>query len=318
MSIIHSTFNSRNSDVTILGGTEPVNHKSLPISVVLLNRGGKYYRSAYFSYLESLGLTSVISFETTGYSYELESLSVRYPSVKFALLNQPETTGGMINIGIGESTYNQVLVLWNDMKLVKNSLSDSVLQNSIEKKFVSISPLFMTTKMETMPCKMVPVIENKNLVINPEKYVRDLSPTIYPWDFAGIYNKKEFMSVGGFDIEFSDPYWQNLDFGFRCAMWGYQNVISTVFKVTYQNQTEGEVIVKNTDYSRFYLKNLAPVYRKNKIDIPFMGVFPFIFKSGKRTSESWSEYIKIKKWVRDNGSKFKQDAKSVIQDWESE
>ena len=96
------------------------------------------------------------------------------------------------------------------------------------------------------------------------------------------------------------------------------NVISTVFKVTYQNQTEGEVIVKNTDYSRFYLKNLAPVYRKNKIDIPFMGVFPFIFKSGKRTSESWAEYIKIKKWVRDNGSKFKQDAKSVIQDWESE
>ena len=68
--------------------------------------------------------------------------------------------------------------------------------------------------MENLPVQMVPALKGSSFQVEPMPCFRDSLPTVYPFDFTGIYNRDKFIRMGGFDHAIANPYWQNLDFGF--------------------------------------------------------------------------------------------------------
>lgn len=317
MNTIPIIFNERKVPHTIVGGTiKKSDEDNSQFTVILLNRGGRYYRSAVFQNLENAGFTSVISIELSNEPYDIENLSIRFPRVKFLVPLEKVTIGEMINTGIAETSSPYVFVVWNDIRVSPSSVTNRLLEKMKEDTVLCIAPVLTSTKLESLPVQMVPALNKHSFQVEPMPCFKDNSPTIYPFDFIGIYNREKFIQLGGFDYTIPNPYWQNLDFGFRTHLWGEKITLSSTFRLTYDGEAPTEDITTDSSYLRFYLKNLAPKFRKDEAYLPYSQFFLYAGKSGTNLLEAWAIFKMVEKWITLNKFRFVQDANKITEIWE--
>lgn len=317
MSTIPVIFNERKVPHTIVGGTvRKTDEDSSPFSVILLNRGGRYYRSAVFSNLEAAGCSSVISVELSSEPYDIENLSVRFPSVKFLVPLEKVTIGEMINTAMAEVSSPLVLVVWNDVKVTPSSIPARLVARVREEGTLCAAPVLSSERLETLPVQMVPALNRASFQVEPMPCYRDASPTVYPFDFMGIYNREKFIQLGGFDHTIRNPYWQNLDFGFRAHLWGERVILMTSFRLAYESEVPREDVTVDASYMAFFLKNLLAVHRKDEALIPISRFLSYAATSGMNPFDAWSRFSAARKWVRVNRYRFARDAVSLVRDWE--
>lgn len=317
MNTIPTIFNERKVPHTIVGGTvRKSDEERSPFTVILLNRGGRYYRSAVFQSLENAGFSSVISIEMSNEPYDIENLSIRFPQVKFLVPLEQVSVGEMINTGIAEADSPWVFVVWNDIRVSSSSIPARLVSKLEETGMLCATPILNSQKLEQLPVQMVPAINRQSFQVEPMLCFRDSSPTIYPFDFTGIYNRDKFVRLGGFDHTISNPYWQNLDFGFRAHLWGEEISVSTAFRLVYDGEVPREDITADASYSRFFLKNLAPVFRGDEAFIPLSRFFSYARRSGMNLFDSIAAFGQARAWVRLNRYRFVQDAAKITSSWE--
>lgn len=317
MNTIPTIFNERKVAHTIVGGTVKKSDEEIPpFTVILLNRGGRYYRSAVFQNLENAGFTSVISIEMSNEPYDIENLSIRFPSVKFLVPLDKVTVGEMINTAMAETSSPWVFVLWNDIRISPSSITQRLINKICEEGLLCTAPVLSSQKMEALPVQMVPAINVNNFQVEPMPCIREGSPSIYPFDYIGIYNRDKFIKLGGFDYTILNSYWQNLDFGFRAHLWGEKIVLSTSFRLAYDAEVPQEDITPDASYRYFYLKNLAPVFRKDEAILSRSRLLPFAFRSGMTFFDSISAFSRARKWVHLNRYRFVRDAADIARSWE--
>lgn len=317
MNTIPTTFNAHRVPHTVIGGSvrktdEPVE----PLTVILLNRGGRFYRSAVFQNLENAGIASVISVEMSAETYDVESLSARFPRVKFLVPLEKVSVGELINTAMAETQSPRVLVLWNDQRLPQSGIPQRILDRLDEDPVLCMVPSLTGQKLETVPVCMIPAFSGKSLTVEPIPGARDLAPTVYAFDYSGIYDRSRFMALGGYDPSIVNPYWQNLDFGFRSYLWGERLVVSTSLRLTYEGEIPREDVTPDSSYIVFYLKNLAPIHGKKGIEIPRRAFFTLLSKGGHSIFESIALFSSISRWVKENKERFVADARTVTASWE--
>lgn len=317
MNTIPTTFNERRVPHTVIGGTvrkadEPVD----ALTVILLNRGGRFYRSAVFQNLESAGIVSVISVEMSTETYDVESLSARFPRVKFLVPLEKVTVGELINTAMAETQSPHVLVLWNDQRLPQTGLNPRVLEKLEEDPVLCTVPSLTGQRLESVPVCMVPAFSGRSLSVEPIPGARDQALTAYAFDYSGVYDRQRFISLGGFDPAIVNPYWQNLDFGFRAYLWGERLAISTSMRLTYEGEIPREDVTPDSSYITFYLKNLAPVFGKKGISLPRRAFLTLLAKGGMNFFEAFALFSRISRWIEDNRTRFVSDARRTISSWE--
>lgn len=317
MNTIPTTFNERRVPHTVIGGSvrktdEPVEE----LTVILLNRGGRFYRSAVFQNLESAGITSVISVEMSTGTYDVESLSARFPRVKFLVPLERVTVGELINTAMAETLSPHVLVIWNDQRLPQSGLNQRILDRLAEDPILCAVPTLTGQRLETVPVCMVPAFSGKSVSVEPIPSARDQAPTVYAFDYAGVYDRERFMSLGGYDPAIENPHWQNLDFGFRAYLWGERLLISSALRLTYEGDIPREDITADASYITFYLKNLAPVFGKRGITLPRRAFWTLLAKGGLNIFEALGLFSRISRWLSANQNRFTADARRIIADWE--
>ncbi len=314
MNTIPTIFNERQIKRTVVGGAVP-RLSALPVSAVLLNRGGRYYRTSVFKNLLSFGFQSVVSVELTTETYDIEELSLRFPMVKFLIPREKVTAGDMVNIGMAETDSEFVLVLWNDVRLSGTSLPVRITERMQSEKKLCIAPVLVNQKMQMLPVEMVPSVRKTSMKVTPELCTRDDTATVYPFDFMGIYNREKFIRLGGFDYTLTSEYWQALDFGFRAWLWGEEIRLSTIFRAGYENDIPQEDITPDKSQLRFYLKNIAPQFRMDHGVLPVRKFFSYLKRSDGGPVESWRYFSAARLWVEKNRFRFVQDAKNLIEMW---
>lgn len=291
--------------------------KKIPLSVILLNRGGRYYRSSVFQNLSNFAFESIVSVELTTESYDIESLSLRFPHIQFLIPQEEVTIGDMINMGMAEVKSDFVLVIWNDVKITPTTITPRLLEWIISEKKMCIGATLFNNKMQTLPVQMVPSLEKRTMSIHPLPFVRDNVATMYANDFMGIYHREKFIQSGGFDYTIVNPYWQNLDFGFRCFLWGEEISLSTLFRLSYENENPQEDVTPNRSSLRFYLKNLAPLFKNDHAVLPKNKFISYLKRSRNGPFEAWKEFADARSWVETNKFRFVSDAKTIIEMWEA-
>lgn len=317
MNTIPTIFNERKVPHTIVGGkVKKSDEEGAPFTVILLNRGGRYYRSAVFQSLESAGFNSVISIELSAAPYDIENLSIRFPEVKFLVPLEKVSVGEMINTGIAETSSPYVFVVWNDVRVTPSSIPARLITRLAEENTLCVAPVLTSQKMENLPVQMVPALNRNAFQVEPMPCFRDNLPTVYPFDFTGVYNREKFIQMGGFDHTITNPYWQNLDFGFRSHLWGERILLSSLFRLSYDGEVPREDITADSSYIRFFLKNLAPVFRNDEATLPFSSFFRYAGKAGTNLLESWASFRQARKWVNLNRYRFRRDAASLTAEWE--
>jgi hypothetical protein len=331
MNTIPTIFNETITPYTAVGGKERL--ASTGISAVILNRPG-HVRKNIFHDLEKTGFDNVISIESCKPHYEIEEMAGRFPFVRFILPEKEINLGEQINLAASEVESPLFFVLHSDMKIiaggtarrmaerlsVNHEETDKKLQNTCDEKkagFIRLCtvPLIMSANYETLPSLVAPMTHRRKMRTIFREPQNEGDKTLYPFDGIGIYDRQRFIHTGGFDVTLNHTHWQLMDFGLRAHLWGEEIAANLHFKLSYESEMPSENYSVDDNYRRFYLKNLAPVFRSDYAHLPLYRFPGYFFKCTEGFFTAWKEFKNARNWVIKNKFRYRCDAHSVIKSW---
>ena len=324
MSIIPTTFNENLPTYTVVGGIK--RNASTGLSAVILNRGGvRHSRFNLFEELEKIGFDYVLSMESTSAHYDLEALTSNFPFVRFIIPQQTLSHGEVINLAASELSCPLFFVLWNDLKILRCGGAERMAERLLAMtndgkktyKRLCTAPLIQDRRSETLPTIIAPALvpEKKTRnVIRTIPFVpqREGLPTLYPFDGIGIYDRERFIRMGGYDPCIKNFYWQLMDFGFRSSLWGEEIAITQLIKLSYEGFVPEEDSTASGGFSRFFLKNIIPVFRGDSANIPLSRFPKYLGMRGELVT-AWEEFSAARAWVKTNRYRFVSDARTIAE-----
>ena len=327
MSTIPTTFNETLPSYTVVGGREQL--ASSGLSAVLLNRGRRFSRRNLFLDLEKTGFDTVISVEPSPPAYDIEELAAAFPFVRFVLLQEPISIGEQINLAVSELDTPLFFVLWNDLKMIAGGGSRRMAERltcsngSVEEnpgthacKRLCTVPVIQTSRFVTLPTLMVPALQRgkmRTLFLGPSS---ESIPSLYPFDGVGIYDRNRFIRLGGFDGTLKSSYWQLMDFGFRAHLWGEEIASTQMLRLSYEASVPAEEYSGGTDYDRFYLKNLAPIFQGDCARLPIRRFPGFLLRNTNGFMNAWEDFSESRRWVKANRFRWHYDPSAVVSRWD--
>lgn len=318
MNTIPIIFNQRSINRTVLGGKQRPAQPKMNVSAILINTHGSHLRIKNLEILQRAGFEKIISMEPNGDNYNLEDFVNKFPDVKFIVPQEDVTTGDLINIGMEEVSSDYVLVLNDSLSLSAFRISPVAIQKLADRKQYCYVPRLFIDKTQTLPINLIPHVEKGVLKVEAVESLQDNTPTLYPCDFIGLYNRQKFIQLGGYDYTLESPYWQNLDLSMRAWLWGERISITTTLGLSYLENAPVEDVTSNLSQFRFYLKNLAPNFVLDHGEIPFKTLFRMFRRSACGFVETINQFKDARNWVEKNQYRFKTDASLLISNWGSE
>ncbi|MBR7063895.1 MAG: hypothetical protein IKI31_01890, partial [Treponema sp.] len=250
-------------------------------------------------------------------NFNIEESVKKFPSVKFIFLLEEATEGDMINIGIGESSSSYVFVLRDTLNITSNFFPSYVADKIIHSDDFCIVPRLLNKNGESIPINFFPTQEKGHFRVRFSNHLGDGTKTLYPFDFIGLYNRKKFIQLGGFDYTILSPYYQNLDLSIRSYLWGEKIKTTTTFMISYQDEVPIEDITLDLSYLHFYLKNMMPHYKVDEgCYVPRFAFLSFLKKSPCGIFESQKIFSDGKRWIEKNRLRFQTDLYNLIEMWE--
>lgn len=317
MNTIPLTFNERQISRAVFGGTRNHEDSWLPFSVIVLNQGNRRYLSRCLENLTQCGFDSIVVVERSDKNFSTELLSQQFPSVVFIIPQEPVTIGDCVNIGMEKIHSSHVLVLQDTVHFSPTMISERMAERIMQMDKLCVCPLLQSSSHQNLPVKMFPYIEKNVLSFSPEMAVSEGSPTAYPFDYIGVYDRRKFIALGGYDYTITSPYWQNLDFSMRAWLRGEAFVIMPSFRIGYEEELSPEDMTVDESHFRFFLKNLAPRFKNGYAYIPISSFFSYLRRSSHGMLNSRREFSDARCWVKKNRFTFKTDIVSLIKNWET-
>jgi hypothetical protein len=320
MSTTPSIFKKRRVPYTVIGGpkVDRIRKTQSPLAVLLLNRGSRFYRQEKLRELQNSEIGEILCVEGPRVSYDIEPLSREFPDIRFILLQEQASIGERINVGIEETRARLVFVLWSDMELAGIPEREwSVFLAQLEEKPIFCTvPLLRSSDDQVLPSIQVPALIKGKLKVMPWKPVQEGMPTLFPFDYCGIYDRKRFSLSGGYDAWMSNPYWQKLDFGLRAFLWGEQLLCRRDIVVRYAGETASEDSSADASYKLFFLKNMAVRFNGEMGVLPSSRSLGYCMRSDSGWIEARNEFREVQTWVHQNRYRFKSDVPSLVNHWE--
>jgi hypothetical protein len=311
---------------TVVGGRERL--ATTGLSAILLNRSRGYTRRNLFQDLEKTGFDNVVSVELSPPSYDVEEMAALFPFVRFVLLQKPISLGEQINLAVSELDSPLFFVLWNDLKIITGGVARRMAERirlpdtegGPENRYKRLCtvPIIQTSRFETLPTLMIPALRRKKvriLFLNP---AAEGISSLYPFDGVGIYDRERFIRLEGFDGTIKDSYWQLMDFGFRAYLWGEEISSTQALKLSYETDVPAEKKSGGVDYNRFYLKNLAPVFRGDCAYLPMRRFPGFLLQTNDGISAAWDDFSESRRWVNANRFRWRSDPSTFVKRWNLE
>jgi len=347
MNTIPIIFNEKITPYTAVGCKDRT--ASTGITAVILNRSG-YTRRLLFQDIEKIGFDNVISVESCAPHYDIDDLTNRFPFVRFILPENEINLGEQINLAACETESPLFYVMRSDMKIVAGGtakrMAERLIINSAtpdtpgggsalsseeknektkqspkekkcEIKRLCTIPVLMNSNYEILPSIIVPLTQKKKMSTHFMEPCSEGELSLYPFKGIGIYDRQRFIMAGGYDATLKSTHWQLMDFGFRAHLWGEEIALNLHFKLSCDGELQSENFSIDENYKRYYLKNLAPVYKNDYAHLPYYRFPEFLNKSEDDLFSALNEFKLARKWVKLNKYRFKCDARSVISRFEN-
>ncbi|NCB01729.1 MAG: hypothetical protein EOM67_06130 [Spirochaetia bacterium] len=195
-------------------------HSEEPLSIALIASIGDEVLSEAISYYETTFSSPiyVLLYEELG---KITELRLEFPSVSFIVFTQPVSVGAMVNVLANECYTTYFFVTRSDLRVTQFEYSSILDQFNKNPKPALVTPCIVNKGNESIPVVQVPRIEKH--LIDPIPFFPDKEKeaTLYPYLGLGVYERALFQRLRGFDELIQGEYWQFLDFGIRCWLFGY-------------------------------------------------------------------------------------------------
>jgi len=185
-----------------------------------------------------------------------------------------------------------------------------------DKEILCTVPQLRSSEGQVIPSLQFPALIKGKLNLIPSKPVQEGMKSLFPFDYCGIYHSRRFLLSGGFDSWMANPYWQKLDFGLRCFLWGEQILCRRDLSLRYDAESCSEDTSADVSYKLFYLKNMAVHFNGEMGVLPSSRRFAYCLRSDSRWLEAKNEFREVQRWVQQNRYRFKSDVQSLVSHWE--
>ncbi len=315
MNSIPLIFNEHQIQRVIIGGKNGCANPKFDISVILLNETGPQFHTVMLENLISCGFKSIISVEPNNENCNIENISKKYPSVKFFVPLEKTTDGELINACVSEIDSKFFLVLRDSLYIPTGFLLENMAENLVSENLFCLVPRLFAKGDSSVSMHIIPDVYKGRFSMEAVSSVSDMSPTVFPFDFIGLYNREKFISTGGFDYTITSHYWQLADLSLRAWLFGEKINITTRFFITYKKEVPILEYSFDLSYLRFYLKNVLPRLKNGSAFISNFSFFTFFRHSSCGFFESLRQFKNAKKWVNSNRYRFVFDLQSFIENW---
>ena len=314
MNGIPLTFSEHQINRTILGGPKVTDPASLNISVILLNSSGSHFKLHVFENLLQCGFHTIVSVEHDSSNFT-DDVSKRFPMIKFLVPLEKTNDGDLINLAMSEVQTDYVLVLRDSLNIPANFMPSHLAERLTAESPYCIVPRLLDKNRAALPCAFSPSAERTHFVIDSSSEIANGKKTLFPFDFIGLYNRKKFIELGGFDWTIASPYWQNLDLAVRSWLWGEQTVLTSLLQFSYIDENPVNDTTYNLDYLRYYLKNELPKIRMEQGCLKKSSFPVFLLRSSCGIMEARRQFNAARTWVEKNKFRYKMDLQTLVQNW---
>lgn len=199
------------------------------------------------------------------YSANLENsdISSRYSNATFIVFPKAPSLAQRINALANECVATYFLVTRTDVDMeIFNCIQDfRSSQNT-----VMITPLVFNSEHELIPTVRAPHIDRKEIDSLSFLPSKGKDENLYPFLGLGLYNRSLFQKLRGYDEQIKGAYWQLLDFGTRCWLYGYNIYSVNSMVISFPGrQSLMEDRSECEGIERFYTKALCVTIGRNGI-----------------------------------------------------
>lgn len=148
-------------------------------------------------------------------------LQREFPQVTVLVFHGGITLGTKLNAFANECYATYFLTIRSDQEILifkPTELLQLLLRND---RPALVTPVLVEHDNQIRPSVHQPHLQEG--MINPQPLVpsNNLNPNLYPFLGLGCYDRALFQRLRGFDEHIYGDYWQFLDFGIRCWLYGY-------------------------------------------------------------------------------------------------
>ena len=302
---------------TVVGGPRPDRLLAAPhlLAVLVLNRGPRHARPDSLGEALELGAGEVITVDRS--TADVDTLTREHPEVRFLLVREALTTGELINIGVTEARSRHVLVVWSDMRVDPPGLA-RVLSSIEDREATCVAPALLGPDGGPLPVWSAPTLRGSRFSVLHSRPVRAVGPTLYPFDYVGLYRKDRFLALGGFAPDIGTPYWQKLDLGLRTHLFGGTLQLDRELRMAYRSEIPPEDTTPDPAYRRFYLRSVAVRRRGGDAYRPRAALLPFLLRSGTGLLAAAAEFRECRRWVRTRRRSYRRELAELVELWGTE
>ncbi|MCF0237547.1 MAG: hypothetical protein HUK24_03015 [Sphaerochaetaceae bacterium] len=158
---------------------------------------------------------------TQGERLQDEDVQVRYPDVNFIVFQKAPSLAERINALADVCMTTYFFLTRSDVALMSFDWAPMEKRLKEDNHPAALCPHFFNRDREMIPSVRGPFVSNNT--IEPLSFLPagTCNSNLYPFLGIGIYDRALFQRLRGFDEDITGPYWQALDFGTRCWLYGY-------------------------------------------------------------------------------------------------
>jgi hypothetical protein len=199
---------------------------------------------------------------------DIKSMQAAYSGVTFLVFSAMTFVGERINAVANECHTNFFLIVRSDQLLIRFDGSKLLSLMGKSDHPAAIAAVVANGNREVVPCVRSPFLNGRK--IEPGSYFPNLADdgclkTLYPTMGIGFYDRALFQRLRGFDEQIHSEYFQALDWGIRCYLYGYSIQITQALMVQFPHRES--VIEDRTEaegYLRCYTKALSVTQIKGR------------------------------------------------------
>ena len=157
-------------------------------------------------------------------TFEQGDLGAQYPDVTFVCFSSLVTMGEMINAFAHECYATYFLVVRSDIQVLGFDGAALISLMADRHHPAMVTPVMLNQDMEVMPTVRAPYIRGRE--IDPLSFMPSIEPgrltdNLYPVMGLGLYDRALFQRLRGYDEQIMGEFYQMLDFGVRCNLYGF-------------------------------------------------------------------------------------------------
>ncbi|MDD3902090.1 MAG: hypothetical protein WC136_07135 [Sphaerochaeta sp.] len=192
---------------------------------------------------------------------DILAMQEAYKEVTFLVFTTMTFNGEKINAVANECHTNYFLIVRSDLLLVRFDGPQLLSRMGQAEHPAALAVVLANANKEIIPCVRAPHISERELdPLSAFPNMQNDNPllTLYPVMGLGLYDRALFQRLRGYDEQILSEYWQALDWGIRCYLFGYKVEITQSLLMQFPDR---ESVVEDRSecegFKRCYTKALS-------------------------------------------------------------